>query len=77
LITTGPDGSFNVYDASDTRVPGVLRFSTLNDRTVATWQVKDDITNRLKGNAAYTARVRSRTRAAGARARRKRSAMRC
>ncbi|MFH1153807.1 MAG: Ig-like domain-containing protein [Pseudomonadota bacterium] len=58
-ITTGAIGSFNVYAGSDVRVPGKIRFETMNEgtdneKTVAIWQVNDGITNRLAPNATYT-----------------------
>lgn len=37
-ITTGLDGSFNVYTASGDRLPGVMRFTEVMDKTVAIWQ---------------------------------------
>jgi hypothetical protein len=56
-ITTGENGSFNVFDSARNRVPGQLRFETLNAKTVAIWQVNDGLTNRLVPNAAYTVMV--------------------
>ncbi len=56
-ITTGEDGSFNVFDSARERVPGRLRFELINEKTVAIWQVNDGITNRLVPNAEYTVMV--------------------
>ncbi|MBI5016415.1 MAG: Ig-like domain-containing protein [Deltaproteobacteria bacterium] len=53
-ITTGAGGSFNVFDRANTLVPGVLRLETLNGKTVAIWQVQDNVTNRWASNAEYT-----------------------
>ncbi len=56
-ITTGEEGSFNVFDSARERVPGQLRFEMLNEKTAAIWQVNDGITNRLVPNAEYTVMV--------------------
>lgn len=53
-ITTGPGGSFNVYDRAGVRQPGKLRFATLNGDTFVVWQLEDGITNRLSPNMEYT-----------------------
>ncbi len=52
-ITTGADGTFNVFDDAGDIVPGKLTFLVINDATVAIWQVNDGITNRLKGNTTF------------------------
>jgi len=56
-ITTGEDGSFNVFDSARERLPGQLRFQLINEKTAAIWQVNDGITNRLVPNAEYTVMV--------------------
>lgn len=56
-VTTGTGGSFNVLDEAGAVVPGQLRFITLNDATVAIWQVNDGITNRLHGNETYEVQI--------------------
>ncbi len=56
-ITTGEEGSFNVFDGARERVPGQLRFQRINDKTAAIWQVNDGVTNRLAPNADYTVMV--------------------
>jgi large repetitive protein len=53
-ISTGDGGSFKVFDQANNLVPGVLRFETLNAKTVVIWQVQDNISNRLAPNAEYT-----------------------
>jgi len=53
-ITTGDGGSFNVYDRGGRLVPGQLRFTVINDKTMAIWQVNDNITNRLAPEMEYT-----------------------
>ena len=53
-IFTGNSGTFNVFDPAGNRVPGQIRYETLNDRTFAVWQVSDNITNRLAPDTAYT-----------------------
>ena len=53
-ITTGSGGSFNIYDRGSRLIPGQIRQITLNDKTVAIWQVNDGITNRLAPNTEYT-----------------------
>jgi hypothetical protein len=56
-ITTGPTGSFRVIDDASRDVSGQLRFETVNDKTVAIWQVDDGITNRLAENSQFTVRL--------------------
>ena len=53
-ITTGAAGTFNVFDETDTLIPGQIRFATLNEKTFAVWQVNDNITNRLAPDMEYT-----------------------
>jgi large repetitive protein len=53
-ITTGAGGSFNVFDSLEQTVPGTLRFTTINDKTVAIWQVRDNVSNRLEPDSEYT-----------------------
>jgi len=53
-ITTGVNGSFRVHDGAGAVVPGQLRFETINEKTVAIWQVNDGITNRLAGNTHFS-----------------------
>jgi hypothetical protein len=58
-ITTGEDGTFNVFDSAGERVPGELRFTTLfegteNEKTIAIWQVNDGVNNAFESNAEYT-----------------------
>jgi large repetitive protein len=52
-ITTGPDGSFNVYTASGDRLPGVMRFTEVMDKTVAIWQHQLDA-GKLYPNTEFT-----------------------
>jgi len=56
-ITTGANGTFNVYDKAGVRQPGELRFATLNGDTVVVWQFKDGITNRLSPDTEYLVEV--------------------
>ena len=53
-ITTGSGGTFNVYDRANNVVPGTIRKEIINGKTVAIWQVQDNITNRLAPNIEYT-----------------------
>ena len=53
-ITTGVGGTFNVFDRANNIVPGTIRLEIVNGKTVAVWQVLDNITNRLAPNAEYT-----------------------
>jgi hypothetical protein len=54
-ITTGSGGTFNVYDRGGRLIPGQLRFFTINDKTVAVWQVNDQtIGNRLLPKTEHT-----------------------
>jgi hypothetical protein len=52
-ITLGANGTFRVFGPDGEIAPGQLRFSVLNEKTVAIWQLLDGITNRLTGNARY------------------------
>jgi large repetitive protein len=52
-ITTGLDGTFNVYNRAGELQPGALRFAELNGDTFAVWQLQDGITNRLSPNEEY------------------------
>ena len=57
-ITTGANGSFNVYDPSGNIVPGQLTFTTVNGNTVAIWQDNDTASSgRLISNTQYTVSV--------------------
>jgi len=57
-ITTGANGSFNVYDAAGNLVPGQLTFTTVSGNTVAIWQDNDTTnSNRLLPNEQYTVSV--------------------
>jgi hypothetical protein len=57
-ITTGANGSFNVYDPSGNIVPGQLTFTTVNGNTVAIWQDNDTANNdRLISNTQYSVSV--------------------
>jgi hypothetical protein len=49
-ITTGSGGTFNVFDKANNIVPGVLRYTSVNRKPLANWQVLDNITNRLAPN---------------------------
>ncbi len=53
-ITTGKDGTFNVYDPAGNPLPGQIRFETINDKTVAIWQVSDGQESKFKENTQYT-----------------------
>ncbi len=43
-----------MFDKANNIVPGTLSFSMVNSKTVAIWQVQDNITNRLAPNTEYT-----------------------
>jgi len=51
-ITTGPDGTFNVFDPTGSIVTGGVRFVTIGNRTVAIWQ-RDSGFNILDDNTKY------------------------
>ncbi|MFH1029132.1 MAG: Ig-like domain-containing protein, partial [Pseudomonadota bacterium] len=53
-LTTGSGGTFNVFDPANNIVPGTIRYEAINGKTVAVWQVLDNITNRLAPNVEYT-----------------------
>jgi len=53
-ITTGTGGTFNVFTASNSVLPGVLRFDTVFDRTVAVWQYFDGISTLMPDNQLLT-----------------------
>jgi Bacterial Ig domain/Bacterial Ig-like domain (group 2) len=58
-IVTGEGGTFNVYNEAGDLLPGELRFDVLNEgteheRTVAIWQFRDNITNRLPPDSEFT-----------------------
>jgi hypothetical protein len=50
-ITTGPGGSFNVFNSAGSEVWGQLRFIELNEKTVAIWQ---PTSGTLVANKKYT-----------------------
>jgi hypothetical protein len=50
-ITTGPGGSFNVFNSAGSEVWGQLRFIELNEKTVAIWQ---PTSGTLAANKKYT-----------------------
>jgi large repetitive protein len=58
-ITTGPGGTFNVYNRAGELQPGSLRFTELNGDTFAIWQLEDGITNRLSPNIEYVVEISS------------------
>ncbi len=58
-ITTGLNGTFNVFDSAGEIIPGRIRFERLNantdtEKTVAIWSVNNGTTNRLASNADYS-----------------------
>jgi hypothetical protein len=53
-VTTGEGGTFNVYTKAGVRLPGQLRFATIMDKTVAIWQVLDNVTDRLAPDTEYS-----------------------
>ncbi len=61
-ITTGSGGTFNVYDEDGALLPAELRYETMNEgsdteKTVAIWQFKDGVTNRLAPETEFTVRL--------------------
>ncbi|MBI5741952.1 MAG: Ig-like domain-containing protein [Nitrospirae bacterium] len=50
-ITTGENGAFNVFDSGDNLIAGQLRFTELNEKTVAIWQSS---VGSLAGNKEFT-----------------------
>jgi large repetitive protein len=58
-ITTGTNGTFNVFDSAGNIVPGQLRFEYLykdteREKTIIIWQVNDGVTNRFASKAKYS-----------------------
>ena len=55
-ITTGTNGSFNVFDSSGRLLPGQLRTQALFDRTIAVWQ-RNEPPYLLDDNTEYSVRL--------------------
>ncbi|MBU0679558.1 MAG: Ig-like domain-containing protein [Verrucomicrobia bacterium] len=54
-ITTGSNGTFNVYDDTGRLVKGKIRIETnLSSRSMAIWQVDDGVLNRWRPGEKYT-----------------------
>ncbi len=58
-ITTGVDGTFNVYDRAGELQPGSMRFVDLNGDTFAIWQLHDGVANSLSPNVEYIVELSS------------------
>jgi hypothetical protein len=52
-ITSGPGGSFNVYDDEGALVAGRIHFTEIGGRTAAIWQAEAPPSNRLQPNMQY------------------------